>query len=95
MLVPIMVFLLLKAMTLIPLALGVLGLKAWNALQLSFFSFVTSVALAVFQLCKKIAAESTPPPVAAHVGPWEYGSHYAAARSSLDEDAHNLAYRAH
>lgn len=52
--IPIMVFILLKAMTLIPLALGVLGLKAWNALQLSFFSFVVSVALAIFQLCKKV-----------------------------------------
>lgn len=54
MLIPIMVFVLLKAMTLIPLALGVLGLKAWNALQLSFFSFVTSLALAIFNLCKKV-----------------------------------------
>lgn len=52
--VPILVFVLLKAMTLIPLAIGVLGLKAWNALQLSFFSFVVSVALAIFQLCKKV-----------------------------------------
>lgn len=49
-----MVFVLLKAMTLIPLALGVLGLKAFNALQLSFFSFVASIALAIFQLCKKV-----------------------------------------
>lgn len=54
-LVPIMVFVLLKAMTLIPLALGVLGLKAFNALQLSFFSFVASIALAIFQLCKKVS----------------------------------------
>lgn len=53
--VPILVFVLLKAMTLIPLAIGVLGLKAWNALQLSFFSFVVSVALAIFQLCKKVS----------------------------------------
>lgn len=52
--IPIMVFVLLKAMTLIPLALGVLGLKAWNALQLSFFSFVISTAMAIFQLCKKV-----------------------------------------
>ncbi|CAB3367745.1 Hypothetical predicted protein [Cloeon dipterum] len=36
--IPILVFVLLKAMTLVPLAIGVLGLKAWNALQLSFFS---------------------------------------------------------
>lgn len=52
--IPLFVFVLLKAMTLIPLALGVLGLKAWNALQLSFFSFITAFALAVFQLCKKV-----------------------------------------
>lgn len=57
--VPILVFVLLKAMTLIPLAIGVLGLKAWNALQLSFFSFVVSVALAIFQLCKKVSFSST------------------------------------
>jgi hypothetical protein len=54
--IPILVFVLLKAMTLVPLALGVLGLKAWNALQLSFFSFIISFALAVFQLCKKVSA---------------------------------------
>lgn len=53
--IPILVFVLLKAMTLVPLALGVLGLKAWNALQLSFFSFIVSFALAVFQLCKKVS----------------------------------------
>lgn len=54
--IPIMVFILLKAMTLIPMALGVLGLKAWNSLQLSFFSFVVSVGLAIFQLCKKVSS---------------------------------------
>lgn len=53
--IPILVFVLLKAITLIPLALGVLGLKAWNSLQLSFFSFIVSVALAIFQLCKKVS----------------------------------------
>lgn len=52
--IPIMVFVLLKAMTLIPLGLGVVGLKAWNALQLAFFSFVISISLAIFQLCKKV-----------------------------------------
>jgi hypothetical protein len=52
--IPLFVFVLLKAMTLIPLALGVLGLKAWNALQLSFFSFITAFSLAIFQLCKKV-----------------------------------------
>lgn len=52
--IPIMVFVLLKVMTLVPLVLGMLGLKAWNALQLSFFSFIISFGLAIFQLCKKV-----------------------------------------
>lgn len=56
---PILVFVLLKTMTLVPLALGVLGLKAWNALQLSFFSFIISFALAIFQLCKKVRKQIT------------------------------------
>lgn len=94
--IPILVFVLLKAMTLIPLAIGVLGLKAWNALQLSFFSFVVSVGLAIFQLCKKIAADSHAAPIAAH-GPWEYQA--AQYRSFLDDEpvksAHNLAYSAY
>lgn len=93
--VPIMVFILLKAITLIPLALGVLGLKAWNALQLSFFSFVISVALAIFQLCKKIASDNVPPPITAH-GPWDS----AYASRSFDEpqpsvDAQEMAYSAY
>ncbi|XP_070165154.1 uncharacterized protein Osi19 [Polyergus mexicanus] len=95
--IPILVFVLLKAMTLIPLAIGILGLKAWNALQLSFFSFIVSVGMAIFQLCKKIAADSHAAPIA-H-GPWEYQAQY---RSFQDKDqisssqlAHNLAYSAH
>lgn len=52
--IPILTFVLLKAITLVPLGLGILGIKAFNALQLSFFSFVISVALAVFQLCRKV-----------------------------------------
>ncbi|XP_012287521.1 uncharacterized protein LOC105703602 [Orussus abietinus] len=94
--IPILVFVLLKAMTLIPLAIGVLGLKAWNALQLSFFSFVVSVGLAIFQLCKKIAADSHAAPLAAH-GPWEYQA--AQYRSLNDqqsaESAQDLAYSAY
>ncbi|XP_053619535.1 uncharacterized protein Osi19 isoform X2 [Plodia interpunctella] len=94
--VPILVFVLLKAMTLIPLAIGVLGLKAWNALQLSFFSFVVSVALAIFQLCKKIAADNSHPQIAAH-GPWDAA--YAATRRRRDaepqEMAQELAYNAY
>ncbi|CAK1541012.1 unnamed protein product [Leptosia nina] len=89
--VPILVFVLLKAMTLIPLAIGVLGLKAWNALQLSFFSFVVSVALAIFQLCKKftqIAADNSHPQIAAH-GPWDAA--YAATRRRRDAEPQDLA----
>lgn len=86
-----MVFVLLKAMTLIPLALGVLGLKAWNALQLSFFSFVISVALAIFQLCKKIATDNHHPQIT-HA-PWE------AARFFQEEEpkaeSQNIAYNAY
>lgn len=95
-----LVFVLLKAMTLIPLAIGVLGIKAWNALQLSFFSFVISVALAIFQLCKKIAGDHTAQ-VAAH-GPWDnYQAAHYAARSFPEEfkpfqpEAQDLAYSAY
>lgn len=52
--VPILIFVLLKVMTVVPLLFGVLGLKAWNALQLTFFSFIVSFGLAIFQLCKKV-----------------------------------------
>jgi hypothetical protein len=90
--IPILVFLLLKIVTLVPLFIGALGLKAWNALQLSFFSFVISVALAIFQLCKKIAADNSPPQVVAH-GPWDSNpAQYSASRSS---DSHTLAYRSY
>lgn len=51
---PILIVLVLKAITLIPLALGILGIKTWNALQLSFVSFVTSIVLAVWKLCAKV-----------------------------------------
>ncbi|EDS33690.1 osiris 19 [Culex quinquefasciatus] len=91
--IPIMVFILLKAMTLIPMALGILGLKAWNSLQLSFFSFIVSVGLAIFQLCKKIAADNHHPHIAAH-GPWD-------TRRSLGEEqtpeyvGQDLAYNAY
>lgn len=97
--VPIFIFILLKAITLIPLALGVLGLKAWNALQLSFFSFVVSIALAVFQLCKKIAADSHPP--IAHGWDTPYSTHYARsfnhqqAPVSSDDKAQKMAYNAY
>lgn len=76
-------------MTLIPLAIGVLGLKAWNALQLSFISFLVSISLAIFQLCKKVASDSGSQ-IAAHI-PFET-SHYAAARNFIiSPDQHDLA----
>jgi hypothetical protein len=79
---------LLKALTLIPLFIGILGIKAWNALQLSFGSFVLSFALAIFQFCKKLAGDSAPPqPIVAHASGWE-------AQRSFDTgpDAQNLVY---
>uniref|UniRef100_A0A182QM80 Uncharacterized protein n=1 Tax=Anopheles farauti TaxID=69004 RepID=A0A182QM80_9DIPT len=88
--IPIMVFILLKAITLIPMALGVLGLKAWNSLQLSFFSFVVSVGLAIFQLCKKLAADSHHPHIAAH-GPWDAGRSFVQPTV----DGQDIAYSAH
>lgn len=88
-----MVFVLLKAMTLIPLALGVLGLKAFNALQLSFFSFVASIALAIFQLCKKIATDNHHPQLSAHA-PWELRSLAAGAAVPVAEAAQQMAYAA-
>ncbi|KFB51867.1 AGAP012549-PA-like protein [Anopheles sinensis] len=91
--IPIMVFILLKAMTLIPMALGVLGLKAWNSLQLSFFSFVVSVGLAIFQLCKKLAADSHHPHIAAH-GPWETRRSFANVEQPAFE-GQDVAYRAY
>lgn len=89
-------------MTLVPFALGALALKAWNALQLSFFSFVVAVGLAIFQLCKKIGADNSHPQISAHA-PWEppaFSSHYAARSLSGEETAVNdgaqkMAYAAH
>lgn len=99
--IPILVFVLLKAMTLIPLAIGMLGLKAWNALQLGFFSFVISVSLAIFTLCKKIAADASTAQVAAH-GPWDnYQAAHYVARSFPEnfippsQDAQQMAYNAY
>ncbi|XP_026472436.1 uncharacterized protein LOC113376655 [Ctenocephalides felis] len=94
---PILVFIMLKALTLIPLALGVLSIKAWNALQLSFFSFVVSLAMAVFQLCKKIASDHHAPQIAAH-GPWDQQYARSLGWSAPAEpkiDAQNLAYNAY
>ncbi|XP_069675004.1 uncharacterized protein [Periplaneta americana] len=90
-LIPIAVFMLLKALTMIPLFIGILGIKAWNALQLSFGSFVLSFALAIFQLCKKLAGDSAPPqPIVAHATGWD-------AQRSFDTgfDAQDMAYSAY
>ncbi|GAB0087569.1 uncharacterized protein DMENIID0001_018960 [Sergentomyia squamirostris] len=90
---PIVVLIVLKAMTIIPMALGILGIKAWNALQLSFFSFVISTALAIFQLCKKIQTDGfVHPQIAAH-GPWDHRRSFETAEGS--GDAQNLAYSAY
>ncbi|XP_014291121.1 uncharacterized protein Osi19 [Halyomorpha halys] len=94
-LVPIVVFVLLKAMTLIPLALGVLGLKAWNALQLSFFSFVTSLALAIFNLCKKVASDSTVPVAHTFAEPYHYAARNLIVEEGQQEDGQQLAYSAY
>ncbi|KAF7279542.1 hypothetical protein GWI33_007061 [Rhynchophorus ferrugineus] len=89
--IPILVFVLLKAITLVPLALGILSLKAWNALQLSFFSFVVSIGLAIFQLCKKIANDNAQAQLAAHEA-WPAQPYYGR---SLGDAAQELAYSAH
>lgn len=96
---PLVVFLLLKAITVVPLAIGFLLLKAWNALQLSVFSFVISAGLAIFQLCKKIAENNAAAHITAH-GPWETPAHSAAARNYVEsndktKDAQNMAYSAY
>ncbi|XP_045474013.1 uncharacterized protein LOC123680257 [Harmonia axyridis] len=82
---PIMIVVLLKAMTLIPLALGILGFKTWNALQLSFVSFVVAIGMAVYNLCRKVVGDHVPPPIVAH-NAWE------AARSFGNEYAQKMAY---
>ena len=80
-------------MTFVPLALGVLGLKAWNALQLAFFSFVTSLALAIFQLCKKIAADNT----AAYAAHTAWDPNYKRSLNEINDNVpeQQLAYKAY
>ncbi|KAG5893948.1 hypothetical protein JTB14_009695 [Gonioctena quinquepunctata] len=58
--VPILVFILIKAIILIPLALAILGFKTWNAIQLSFVSFVTAAGLAIWKFCTKINHDDHP-----------------------------------
>ncbi|KAJ8926665.1 hypothetical protein NQ314_020944 [Rhamnusium bicolor] len=83
-----------EAITLVPFALGILGLKAWNGLQLAFFSFIISTGLAIFQLCQKLAADSAHAHIAAAPGPWEtLAANQYAARSF--GDAQQMAYSAY
>lgn len=90
---PILVFVLLKAITLVPLAIGVLGLKAWNGLQLAFFSFIIATGLAIFQLCQKLVADSAHSH--AHISAataWEPTAHIVARNLN---GAQELAYSAY
>ncbi|XP_030768106.1 uncharacterized protein LOC115891705 [Sitophilus oryzae] len=89
--IPILVFVLLKAITLVPLALGILSLKAFNALQLSFFSFIVSIGLAIFQLCKKIASDNAAAQLSAHEA-WPAQQYYAR---SFEQSPQSLAFSAY
>lgn len=83
-LVPIVVVLLFKAFTLMPLFIGALGMKAWNALQLSIFSFLISFTLTIVNLFKKVKEEKTTA-IAAKI-PWEGPyNHYAAAKNFFEQ----------
>ncbi|XP_039955561.1 uncharacterized protein LOC120771561 [Bactrocera tryoni] len=99
MIMPLMVLILLKAMTVIPMAIGILKIKAFNALALGFFSFIVSVGLAIFQLCKKIAAEHHSAHITAH-GPWDGRAMGVSAAVNEpayqpSEEAQSLAYKAY
>lgn len=77
-------------MTLIPLALGVLSLKTWNAIQLSFISFVTTLGMAVWKLCTKVNGDH-PQPQVIHEAYDPHHHHYAASRSDQIQGA-EMAY---
>ncbi|XP_017770556.1 PREDICTED: uncharacterized protein LOC108558226 [Nicrophorus vespilloides] len=87
---PILILVILKAITLIPLALGLLSLKTWNALQLAFVTFIISISLGVYELCKKIAADHVPP-VITHSAPWRSRS----MDDDEEEEAQKMAYSAY
>ncbi|KAH8327201.1 hypothetical protein KR074_006934 [Drosophila pseudoananassae] len=95
---PILVLILLKAITVIPMAIGILKIKAFNALALGFFSFIVSVGLAIFQLCKKIAHDHHHTAhITAH-GPWDgrtFGSLPVPVVEQPQKLAQNLAYQAY
>ncbi|XP_072389936.1 uncharacterized protein [Diabrotica undecimpunctata] len=84
--VPILVFLVIKAMTLIPLALGILGIKAWNATQLSFVSFISSLGMAIWKLCTKVNHE---PPQIIHQ---TYDPHLHHFHHDRSDGAQQMAY---
>ncbi|KAH8402618.1 hypothetical protein KR215_003493 [Drosophila sulfurigaster] len=96
---PILVLILLKSITVIPMAIGILKIKAFNALALGFFSFIVSVGLAIFQLCKKIAHDHHHTAhITAH-GPWD-GRNFGAVPvvpvvEQPQQSAQNLAYQAY
>ncbi|XP_019870378.1 uncharacterized protein LOC109598915 [Aethina tumida] len=92
--IPILVFILLKAMTLIPLALGILAIKTWNAIQLSFVSFVAALGMAVWKLCGKIAHDTAPQIIHEHA-PWHHDvvhDHHARAKRSVEQQMAYSAY---
>lgn len=78
-------------MTLIPLALGLLGLKTWNAIQLSFVSFVTTLAMAVWKLCSKVNGDHPQPQIYHETYDPHHHHHIAASRSDQVEEM-QMAY---
>ncbi|KAL1498050.1 hypothetical protein ABEB36_008910 [Hypothenemus hampei] len=89
--VPILIFILIKAITLIPLALGVLGLKTLNATQLSFVSFITALAMAVWKLCTKVNGDHQHPQIIHESYDPHHHHHIAAARAD-EIQGMNIAY---
>lgn len=75
--------------------MGVLGLKTWNAIQLSFISFITSLGLAIWKLCGKLAGDHPPPPQIIH-NAWEphHAQQYAARADNIYE-AQQMAYNSY
>nr|CAH7742908.1 unnamed protein product [Callosobruchus chinensis] len=87
-LMPIAIFVIIKAMILIPLALGLLGFKAWNAMQLAFISFVSASALAIWKFCTKVHQDQ--PPAIVHAA-WD-PHHLHTDRTDLSQQVAYSAY---
>lgn len=66
-------------------------MKAWNGLQLSFFSFIVSLSLAIFEMCKKLSYDYTHPQVISNE-PWKQ---YAARNFNEEQGAEEIAYSAY